>query len=102
LKKWLVFLQNAFGNLAYVNQTNFNGKLRKKLGGQAKSGGPWPTQAPLQSPLKVSDVRNPVLKTSGLSGNETQRVHLTTLDKIDICFSFALHLTHHSRNILNL
>jgi len=32
LKKWLVFLQNAFGNLAYVNQTNFNGKLRKKLG----------------------------------------------------------------------
>ena len=26
-------LQNAFGNTAYVNQTNLNGKLRKKLGG---------------------------------------------------------------------
>jgi len=29
-------LQNAFGNRAYVNQTNLNGKLGKKLGGQAK------------------------------------------------------------------
>jgi len=34
LKKWPVFLQNAFGNPAYVNQANLNGKLRKKLGGQ--------------------------------------------------------------------
>jgi len=30
-------LQNAFGNRAYVNQTNLNGKLRKKLG-EAKRG----------------------------------------------------------------
>jgi len=34
LTKWPAFLQNAFGNRAYVNQTNLNGKLRKKLGGQ--------------------------------------------------------------------
>jgi len=35
----------------YVNQTNLNGKLRKKLrcqaGGQAKIWGAWPTQAPI-------------------------------------------------------
>ena len=30
LTKWPVFLQNAFGNPTYVNQTNLNGKLRKK------------------------------------------------------------------------
>ena len=33
LTKWPVFLQNAFSNPAYVNQTNLNGKLRNKLGG---------------------------------------------------------------------
>jgi len=52
-------LQNAFGNTAYVNQTNLNGKLRKKLGcqtgGQAKIWGamahPGP---PLESPLSVT------------------------------------------------
>jgi len=53
LTKWPVFLQNTFGNLAYVNQTNLNGNLREKLGGktgcQAKiGGGAWPTQAPLR------------------------------------------------------
>jgi len=51
LTKWSVFLQNAFGNPAYVNQTNLNGKLRKKLGGpnggpRKNLGGPWPTQPP--------------------------------------------------------
>jgi len=51
LKKWLVFLQNAFGNLAYVNQTNFRGKLRKKLGangGQAKIWGAMAHPGPLR------------------------------------------------------
>jgi len=38
LTKWPVFLQNAFGNPVYVNQTNLNEKLRKKLGGP--NGGP--------------------------------------------------------------
>jgi len=27
---------------------NLNGKVRKKLGGQAKIWGPWPTQTPLR------------------------------------------------------
>jgi len=56
LTKWPVFLQNAFGNAVYVNQTNLNGKLRKKLGGQ--TGGQaknWGSMAhpgsPLESPL---------------------------------------------------
>jgi len=49
LTKWPVFVQNAFGNPAYVIQTNLNGKLRKKLGGPSKNlGGAWPTQAPLR------------------------------------------------------
>ena len=34
LTKWPVFLRNTFGNLAYVNQTNLNGKIRKSWGGQ--------------------------------------------------------------------
>jgi len=60
-------LQNAFGNTAYVNQTNLNGKLRKKLGGtnggQAKIwGGAWPTQAP---PLRIATVSVPVAKCGG-------------------------------------
>jgi len=38
LTKWPVFLQNAFGNPAYVNQTNLNGKLIKKTVGP--NGGP--------------------------------------------------------------
>jgi len=42
LTKWPVFLQNAFGNRAYANQTNLNGKWIKKLGGQAKIWGAWP------------------------------------------------------------
>jgi len=49
LTKWPVFLQNAFGNPAYVNQTNLNGKreIKKKTGGASKNlGWPWPTQAP--------------------------------------------------------
>jgi len=46
LAKWPVFLQNAFGNPAYVNQTNLNGKLRTKLGGMAHPG------PPLESPLR--------------------------------------------------
>ena len=47
LTKWPVCLQNAFDNPTYVNQTNLNGKLGKKLGGARKNlGGPWPTQAP--------------------------------------------------------
>ena len=57
LTKWPVFLQNTFGNPAHVNQTNLNGKLRKKLGGPNGGSskhlrGPWPTQPPpLESPL---------------------------------------------------
>jgi len=43
LTKWPVFLQNAFSNRAYVNQTNLNWKLRKnwgaKRGAKQKSGG---------------------------------------------------------------
>ena len=62
LTKWPVFLQNAFGNRAYVNQTNLCGKLRKKLGGpnrgQAKI---WGAMAhpgsPLESPLLLSAVQ---------------------------------------------
>jgi len=57
LTKWLVFLQNEFGNLAYVNQTNLNGKLRKKLGGSNR--GPSKNMGtmahpgpPLESPLE--------------------------------------------------
>jgi len=48
-----VFLQNACGNPTYVNQTNLNGKLRKKLGGgQAKIwGSHGPSSPPLESPL---------------------------------------------------
>jgi len=42
LTKWPVFLQNAFGNRAYVNQTHLNGKIRKKTGES------WPTKAPLR------------------------------------------------------
>jgi len=38
LTKWPVFLQNTFGNPAYVNQTNLNGKLRKNWGGMARPG----------------------------------------------------------------
>jgi len=45
LTKWPVFLQNAFGNPAYVNQKIL--KLGKILGGAA-NGGPLPTQAPLR------------------------------------------------------
>ena len=44
-------MQNAFGNLAYVNQTNFRGKLRKKLGangGQAKIWGAMAHPGPLR------------------------------------------------------
>jgi len=56
LTKWPVFLQNAFGNRAYVNQTNLYGKLRKKLGGpnggQAKIWWAMTHPAPpLESPL---------------------------------------------------
>ena len=29
----------------YVNETNLDGKLREKLGGNQKSGGAWPTLA---------------------------------------------------------
>jgi len=50
LIKWPVFLQNAFGSRACVNQTNLNGKLRKKLGcqtgGQAKILGAMSHPAP--------------------------------------------------------
>jgi len=53
--KWPVFLQNAFGNPVYVNQTNLNGKLRKQLGGQTgakqKSGGAMAHPVP---PLRIA------------------------------------------------
>jgi len=49
LTKWLVFLQNAFGNPVYVNQTNLNGKLRKKLGG-AKRGAKQKTGGGMAQP----------------------------------------------------
>jgi len=50
--KWPVFLQNAFGNPAHLNQTNLNGKLRKKLGGPSKNlGGVAHPGPPLESPL---------------------------------------------------
>jgi len=59
LTKWPVFLENAFGNPAYVNQTNLNGKLRKKWGWS--NGGPsknlrdhGPPRHPLESPLLVT------------------------------------------------
>jgi len=40
LTKWPVFLQNAFGNPAYVNQTKFKRELKKKTwGAKQKSGG---------------------------------------------------------------
>jgi len=51
-------LQNTFGNPAYVNQTNLNGKLRKKLGepngGPSKNlGGMAHPGPPLESPLDI-------------------------------------------------
>jgi len=51
MTKWPVFLQNAFGNRAYVNQMNLNGRLRKKLGGQAKF---WGRHGPPRSPLRIA------------------------------------------------
>ena len=56
LTKWPVFLQNAFGNPAYVNQTNLNGKLRKKTVGAKRGpsknlGGMAHPGPPLESPL---------------------------------------------------
>ena len=63
MTKWPVFLQNAFGNPAYVNQTNLNGKLRKnrrvQTGVQEKiweNGSPSP---PLESPLDVLHCKTP-------------------------------------------
>jgi len=53
LTKRPVFLQNAFGNPAYVNQTNLNGKLRKKLGWEANGGGHGPPRPLLESPLAM-------------------------------------------------
>jgi len=45
-----MIVQNIAGrklSTGYSNQTNLNGKLRKKLWGQSRNlGGPWPTQAP--------------------------------------------------------
>ena len=65
LTKWPVFLQNAFGNTAFVNQTNLNGKLRNKLGG-GQAGGKakiWGGMAhldpPLESPLNLVKVALP-------------------------------------------
>jgi len=55
LTKWPVFLQNAFGNPAYVNQTNLNGKLRKNLGGP--NGG----HGPPRHPLRIATALRPVL-----------------------------------------
>jgi len=55
LTKWSVFLQNAFGNPAYVNQTNLNGKLRKNWGGQ--TGGQekiWGGHGPPSPPLRIA------------------------------------------------
>jgi len=54
-----VFLQNAFGNCAYVNQTNLKGKLRKKLGGPSKNleGHGSRRPAPLESPLTTDTPR---------------------------------------------
>jgi len=57
LTKWPVFLQNAFGNPAYVNQKIL--KLGKKLGGQtgdqAKIWGDHgpPRPPPIESPLDI-------------------------------------------------
>jgi len=56
LTKWPVFLQNAFGNPTYVNQSTLNWKLRTKLGGPngepSKSlGGIAHPGPPLESPL---------------------------------------------------
>ena len=58
LTKWPVFLQNAFGNPACVNQTNLNGKLRKKLWGQTRTkqkseGAMAHPGPPLESPLRT-------------------------------------------------
>ena len=56
LTKWPAILQNTFGNRAYVNQTNLNGKLRKtaKRGAKQKSGGHGPPRPPLESPLSFA------------------------------------------------
>jgi len=56
LIKWPVFLHNAFGNPTYVNQTNLNGKLRKKLAGGA-NGGPNKNlggHGPPRPPLRIA------------------------------------------------
>jgi len=47
LTKWPVFLQNAFGNPAYVNQTNLKRRIKKKPGGPSKNlGGAMATVGP--------------------------------------------------------
>jgi len=50
MAKWPIFLQNSFGNPTYVNQTNLNGKLRKKTGAKQKYGG----MAHPGSPLRIA------------------------------------------------
>jgi len=64
MTKWPVFLQNAFGNPAHVNQTNLNGKLRKnrkgQTGGQEKIWGGMAHSAPLlELPLDVLHCKRP-------------------------------------------
>jgi len=72
LTKWPVFLKNTFGNLAYVNQKNFNGKLGKKWGGQTGGqakiwGGHGPPKPPrLESPLAMLSIEASCLRSLDL------------------------------------
>ena len=69
LTKWPVFLHNAFGNPAYVNQTNLNAKLRKTLGGQTGDQAKiWGSMAhlghPLDLPPAILHANNPLKNVS--------------------------------------
>jgi len=72
LTKWPVFLQNAFGNPAYVNQKIL--KLGKILGGR-QTGGHCPHRPPLESPLALRD-NTPALCWSKLLAHRGQRLKI--------------------------
>jgi len=70
LTKWPEFLQNAFGNPAYVNQTNLNGKLIKTGGGQtAGQAKIWGAMAHPGPPLEL-----PLISGFGLPPNAVTKI----------------------------
>jgi len=56
LTKWPVFLQNAFGNRAYVKQKNVYGKLRKNWGETGGQANVWGDHGPPRPTLGIATV----------------------------------------------